>query len=55
MLNGLRNLHKKGIVHRDIKCENVLIHFPSLFKILDPEKLEKEAYALKSDLQQVKF
>ncbi|KAA6355666.1 MAG: hypothetical protein EZS28_048807, partial [Streblomastix strix] len=28
LLEGLRLIHAKGLVHRDIKCENIMMHCP---------------------------
>lgn len=35
MLEGLRVLHDRGIVHRDLKSANILLSAPDLFKIGD--------------------
>lgn len=35
MLEGLRVLHERGIVHRDLKSANILLSAPDLFKIGD--------------------
>ena len=35
ILEGLRVLHERGIVHRDLKSANILISSPDLFKIGD--------------------
>jgi len=31
IINGLYEMHKKNIIHRDIKLENILLHFPKHF------------------------
>jgi len=35
VLNGLAYLHKKGRVHRDIKCSNILVNNDGYVKIGD--------------------
>ncbi|KAA6353651.1 MAG: hypothetical protein EZS28_050822, partial [Streblomastix strix] len=28
ILEGMRTFHSSGLVHRDIKCDNILLHSP---------------------------
>ncbi|KAA6395345.1 MAG: hypothetical protein EZS28_009125 [Streblomastix strix] len=28
ILEGIKHIHSKGLIHRDIKCENILLHSP---------------------------
>ena len=35
LINGLENIHKKGLVHRDVKPENLLINKNNILKIID--------------------
>jgi len=35
MIAGLEHLHRNGIVHRDIKCENILLSSKMTPKICD--------------------
>ena len=35
LINGLENIHRHGIVHRDLKLENLLINNNNILKIID--------------------
>eukprot|EP00794_Sanderia_malayensis_P013985 gene13985-15443_t len=35
LINGIDYCHRKNVVHRDLKCENILIHNDELIKISD--------------------
>ncbi|KAG6486518.1 hypothetical protein ZIOFF_055094 [Zingiber officinale] len=35
ILNGLNYLHERNVVHRDIKCANILVHVNGLVKLAD--------------------
>ena len=35
MIEGLEHLHNNGIVHRDIKLENLMLDFDDNIKLID--------------------
>ena len=54
--NGLGDMMKKLIIHRDLKLSNVMIHFPNESeKILLMDANKKQQYIEEVDLEKIHF
>jgi protein-serine/threonine kinase len=50
----MKLMHKSNIMHRDLKLQNILLHFPE-HNLLDMKKKEKMEFLKKVNLTQTKF
>ena len=55
IITGLEHLWALGIIHRDIKLDNILVHFPANSEIERMDKLQKLEFLAKVDLCSVEF
>ena len=51
---GVKDLHRKGILHRDLKLANVLLHFPTV-DLYNQNKVGRESFLKKVNLKQTRF
>ena len=54
-MQGLKDIQTLGIVHRDMKLANILLHFPDKPELQHLNKKDKKALLTTFDLTQVRF
>ena len=52
---GIKDVQTLGIVHRDVKLANILLHFPNNQQLESMNKLQKKAFLAACDLTKIEF
>ena len=55
MVNGIKDIWKLNIIHRDMKLANILLHFPDHPELGGMSKVEKRAWLSKLNLSETRF
>ena len=55
VIGGLEHIWSQGIIHRDIKLDNIMVHFPANPEIEHYSHAEKQQWMTKVDLSSVEF
>jgi len=54
-VSGIKDVWALGIIHRDMKLANILIHFPDKPELEGLTKQQKKAFLYSVDLTRVEF
>ena len=55
IVNGFRAIHSSQVLHRDLKLENILLHFPGNKDLLNKDKETRKKFLEKVDLRDTEF
>ena len=55
MVQGIKDIWKLNIIHRDMKLANILLHFPEHPELGGMNKIEKRQWLAKLNLKDTKF
>lgn len=55
LVNGFDDMMSVLVIHRDLKLQNIMLHFPNNEELLNMSKPERNAWLKKIDLAKIVF
>ena len=55
VVHGIKDVWALGIIHRDVKLANILLHFPDKIQLEQLNKSQKHLFLKQVDLQTIDF